>query len=254
MSSGVSMVQVYVGNLSYSVTSDVLRDAARRHVPDATVEVILDRFSGRSKGFGFVTVPDVVSAQRLVDAFNGREFEGRVMSATERRDRRPAAIVEKIADLPAPRRIIVVSDQASAGLTEYFARHPEEMKSMSPRRFEELIAEVFRRLGFEVELTKQTHDGGIDIIAIRDLEVRTRFLIECKRLAPHNKVSVDAVRQLHGVKQDIGGTKAILATTTYFSPDAQQYLDRHCWELEGRDYNGVVSWVQLATRGSQSTR
>lgn len=76
----------------------------------------------------------------------------------------------------------------SAELIEFFARHPDEMRLMPHRRFEELIAEVFKRLGYEVELTKQTHDRGVDVIAIRHSEVPTRFLIQCKRLAPGKNV------------------------------------------------------------------
>jgi restriction system protein len=49
----------------------------------------------------------------------------------------------------------------------YFGRHPELLHSLPPRKFEEVIASVFRQGGFEVELTPETRDGGIDIIAVR---------------------------------------------------------------------------------------
>jgi hypothetical protein len=54
---------------------------------------------------------------------------------------------------------------------------------------------------------------------------------------------------LLGVKHDFGGSKAIIATTVYFTSPAKELIDRHKWELEGRDYDGVVEWLSLAASG-----
>ena len=72
--------------------------------------------------------------------------------------------------------------------------------NLSPRQFEEFIAEIRNRFGCEVERTKQTRDGGRDIIAVKRAEANCRFLIECKRYDPKNKVGVSIVRELYGVK------------------------------------------------------
>src|SRR5258708_40197380 len=57
-----------------------------------------------------------------------------------------------------------------------------DLISLTPRQFEELIAEIWSRFGYEVELTARTRDGGRDIIAIRrSVEASYRHLIECKR-------------------------------------------------------------------------
>jgi len=141
--------------------------------------------------------------------------------------------------------IITVSDLIGQKLVEYFARHPEEMRTMDRRKFEELIAEVFDGFGYEVELTQQTRDGGRDIIAVRRQEVETRYLIECKRPEPGTHIGVRPVRELFGVKADEKATKAILATTAYFSRDALLFFDRNRWELEPRDYDGIVEWVKM---------
>lgn len=252
------MVEVFVGGLPYSTTSEELCDAARRSVPDATARLVIDRETGRSKGFGFIAVPDVVSAQQLIDAYHNQDFGGRLLTVNvarpmSSRPSRYAAILEPIAELTTPDQVILIGQQVSASLIEFFAEHPEEMRLMPHRRFEELMAEVWQRFGYEVELTKRTRDGGIDIIAIRDAEISTRFLIECKRLAPHNKVSVEPVRALYGVKTHLGASKAILATTVYFTSEARQFIDRHPWELEGKDYDGVVSWLKQAARESKQT-
>jgi HJR/Mrr/RecB family endonuclease len=136
-----------------------------------------------------------------------------------------------------------VSDLVGAKLVEYFVRHPTELKKMDRRRFEELVAEIWRRFGYDVELTKQTRDGGKDIIAIRRAEVDVRYLIECKRPDEGTTIGVRPVRELLGVKTDERATKAILVTTAQFSDDARLLFDRHKWELEGRDFDGLKDWL-----------
>lgn len=139
--------------------------------------------------------------------------------------------------------IIEITGLVGSRLIEYFARHPEEMKIMPRRKFEELIAELFSGFGYDVELTQQTRDGGRDIIAIAMREVYVKYLIECKRPDPGGYVGIRPVRELYGVKTDERATKAILATTAHFSPDALLFFENHRWELEPRDYNGLTAWI-----------
>ena len=128
-------------------------------------------------------------------------------------------------------------------LIERLNKFPDDFRLVDRRKFEEIVAELFSGFGYEVELTQQTRDGGKDIIAIRRRVVPVRFLIECKRPDPGNPITVRAVRELYGVKCDDGANKAILATTSYFSPDAQLFSDRHRWELELRDFEGLQDWI-----------
>jgi len=140
--------------------------------------------------------------------------------------------------------MIAVSDLVDKALIEHFNRYPEELQFMDRRRFEVLVAELFKGYGYEVELTQRTRDGGKDIIAIRHHIVSEKFIVECKRPDPQNKVGVRAVRELIGVKDIENATKAILVTTAYFSHDAQVLLDRHKWEVEGKDYIALKSWIE----------
>jgi hypothetical protein len=52
-----------------------------------------------------------------------------------------------------------------------------------------------------------------------------------------------------GTVQDIGATKGILVTTSRFTRGAEVYLSRHPWLLEGRDFNGLVEWLQIYDEG-----
>jgi len=128
-------------------------------------------------------------------------------------------------------------------LIERLKKHPNELRYIDRRKFEEVVAEIFNGFGYEVELTKRTRDGGKDIIAIKRREVNLRYLIECKRPNPGSAIGVAAVRQLWAVKDDEGASKAVLVTTTSFSRDAKAFVDRHLWELEARDFDGLLAWI-----------
>ncbi|MBM4402069.1 MAG: RNA-binding protein [Candidatus Cloacimonetes bacterium] len=80
--------KLYVGNLDYSVTSDMLKEmfAAAGTVVDAVV--ITDKMSGRSKGFGFVEMSSETEAEAAIKEFNGKEYEGRALTVNEARPKR----------------------------------------------------------------------------------------------------------------------------------------------------------------------
>lgn len=111
--------------------------------------------------------------------------------------------------------------------------------------FEEIVAEIWHGFGFDVELTKCTRDGGYDVVAIRRRLVHERFLIECKRPITDRKIGVRPVRELYAVKISERATKAILATTSYFTRDAVMLIDDHRWELEGCDFDGICDWLRM---------
>ena len=82
--------RIYVGNLPYSTTEDELREVFGEHGNVNSVDILLDRNTGRSRGFGFVEMDDG-DADKAIDALNGREMDGRplrVNVARERRERR----------------------------------------------------------------------------------------------------------------------------------------------------------------------
>ena len=141
--------------------------------------------------------------------------------------------------------IIVVANQVNEKLIDYFSKHPNELKIINRRLFEEFIAELFLGFGYNVELTQRTRDGGRDIVAIKNSETELKYLIECKRPDPGTKIGVKPVRELLGVKQDERATKAILVTTSYFSKDALQLFERNKWELEPKDFDGIYDWIKM---------
>lgn len=80
-------MNIYVGNLSYDTTEADLRTAFSAHGEVESVRLITDRDSGRSKGFGFVEMPDEGAARAAIDALNGTEMQGRAIKVNEARPR-----------------------------------------------------------------------------------------------------------------------------------------------------------------------
>jgi len=76
---------LYVGNLPYSTTQDQLKDLFSQAGEVASATVITDKFSGRSKGFGFVEMADADGASKAVAELNGYEMDGRSIRVSEAR-------------------------------------------------------------------------------------------------------------------------------------------------------------------------
>ncbi|MBK5293844.1 MAG: restriction endonuclease [Acidobacteriia bacterium] len=146
-------------------------------------------------------------------------------------------------NVPRPSGRIIPVDFSA--LLPAIAARPEDLYQLPPRRFEQLIAHIFERFGYNVELTPETNDGGFDMVASKREEIDVRVLVECKRYTPPNKVGRPIVQQLLGVLNDRQqhATKAVLATTSTFTPPAKQLLASNHWRLEGRDRDAILTWI-----------
>jgi cold-inducible RNA-binding protein len=80
-------MNIYVGNLSRDVTEDDLRNAFTAFGDVSAANVIKDKFSGESKGFGFVEMPNKTEAQSAISSLNGKEIKGRSITVNEARPR-----------------------------------------------------------------------------------------------------------------------------------------------------------------------
>ena len=80
-------MNIYVGNLSYEVTEQELQRAFEAFGQVESANIIKDKFSGRSKGFGFVEMPRKAEAQSAINDLNGKELKGRTLNVNEARPR-----------------------------------------------------------------------------------------------------------------------------------------------------------------------
>ncbi len=123
--------------------------------------------------------------------------------------------------------------------------HPNDIYELSPRRFEELMAELLNRQGFDVTLTPASKDGGKDIYVAQKSALGTfTFIVECKKYAPTNKVGVRLIRELGGVVSSERFTAGILATTSFFTKGAVEYQKLVPNQIGLHDYYGIRKMLE----------
>jgi RNA recognition motif-containing protein len=80
-------MNIYVGNLSYEVSGENLRQAFEAFGQVSSASIVKDKYSGQPRGFGFVEMPDQAEAQAAIQNLNGKELLGRPMNVNEARPR-----------------------------------------------------------------------------------------------------------------------------------------------------------------------
>jgi RNA recognition motif-containing protein len=80
-------MNIYVGNLSYGMSEDELRDAFGAFGEVSSVKILMDRETGRSRGFGFVEMPNQSEAETAIAQLNGKDVGGRALRINEARPR-----------------------------------------------------------------------------------------------------------------------------------------------------------------------
>ena len=80
-------MNIYVGNLSYDLSEENLRQAFEAFGQVSSATIVKDKYSDRSKGFGFVEMPSAEEARSAIDQLNGKELKGRTLNVNEARPR-----------------------------------------------------------------------------------------------------------------------------------------------------------------------
>lgn len=131
--------------------------------------------------------------------------------------------------------IVPAIKEVHSELIKYIAKNPNELYTLRPRLFEELIAEILRSHNWEIELTPETRDGGFDILAIsRDNKtgVKTGFIVECKRYSMERKVGIQVARELLQVKSELSIPSAMIVTSSDFTKGVYDFC--LCWFVAKR--------------------
>lgn len=138
-------------------------------------------------------------------------------------------------------------------LSKVIAR-PKTLFDLTPRTFEQFVAELVSRLGIDdVLLTPERADGGRDVIGTkRVLGFPLILAFECKRYAPDNPVPIETARALLGTitHGDYRADRGVLVTTSRFTGPARQFIVTSP-VLESRDFDGIVDWLGDVTRLQQ---
>ena len=142
-------------------------------------------------------------------------------------------------------RIIIDEGGRIAELIKDIYNNNNQLYALSSREFEEVIAALLREQGFQAELTKQTRDGGYDILAVQHLRGNHHFrvLVECKKYDSSRKIGVGIVRSFCHVVAREGANKGIIATTSFFTKPATAEPP-HPYLLDFRDKDAILEWVR----------
>jgi restriction endonuclease Mrr len=155
--------------------------------------------------------------------------------------------------LPTPaaqRKFDIVCAAINEDLLDELRHQPKLMRELQPRRFEELVADMFARRGCKVKLTPATRDGGVDIYAVEHHAFgESLYLIECKRYGENRKVGVEPVRGLYAVTEAKRATRGILVTTSFFTNDAIAFASPLEYRLALRDFDALCEWLAAMKPG-----
>ena len=119
-------MKLYVGNLSYTTTEDTLREAFSNYGDVVSVSIIKDRFTGQSKGFGFVEMQNDIMGERGIGGMNGKDIDGRRL--------RVSVAVDKPQGEGEARRFLKDSDGERP--RRFDGERPRRFDGERPRRFD----------------------------------------------------------------------------------------------------------------------
>jgi HJR/Mrr/RecB family endonuclease len=135
-------------------------------------------------------------------------------------------------DSPEYGRIISNVKIVDQSILDKIKRNANEIHSLTPRQFEEMVAELLEKMGYKVQLTPLTKDGGKDIIIASNKDIgRFMYYVECKKYAPDNPVKLGIVKQLYATVIADNVTAGILVTTSHFTKGAKDFAENQLHQL-----------------------
>lgn len=137
-------------------------------------------------------------------------------------------------------QIVVVNDSLINKLKSF----PEDLYKITPRQFEIVVADLLSDMGWEVKLTKETRDGGKDILAHKDTGIgKILCLVEAKQYSKARPIGIGLVRQLHSTLVHEKANMAMMVTTSTFSQESQKFQKTYEYQLSLKDFTDVISWL-----------
>jgi RNA polymerase sigma factor (sigma-70 family) len=147
--------------------------------------------------------------------------------------------------ISAIQQISIIKDEINIELIKYFAKHPYKIHDIDPNKFEKLVAELMKDMGYNVYHTSQTRDGGRDIIAVLKTPSNDPIItiVECKRHRADRPVGIDIVRSfLYTLREQDKANAGWIVTTSTFSEDALNKQKEYKWLLSLKDNKNLAAW------------
>lgn len=156
----------------------------------------------------------------------------------------PEIIVSKKEIVVPPQEVITNLEVAEASILKRIKENGALIDKLTSREFEELVCEMLEKNDINAILTKQTRDGGKDIIVCEN-KLIGNFLIyvECKKYRKDRPVAVRFVRELFGTVEADKATAGLLITTSYFTNAAKEYTETIKHRMSLMDYTGLLQTI-----------
>ena len=136
----------------------------------------------------------------------------------------------------------------ASGAENQAGRQGMSLSALKPKEFEQLVAKLYEKMGFTVRTTPQSHDGGVDVVARRAMDIGVDYLIiQCKHY-PDGSVGEPVIRELMGTKQAQNeATRAVIVTSGKFSEGAIRLAQQFRIDLvDGLSLSALLKKHRLA--------
>ena len=131
-------------------------------------------------------------------------------------------------------------------------QNPDILHNFKSDEFEDFVAEVYRRNGYEVRVTPKTHDGGKDIIAnVTKGGIAFKTLIECKKYDKRRPVDIHVVREVYGTQISDRADKSVIVTTSRFTKQARDFAEKNSIQLV--DFDGFIETLRATPINENAT-
>ena len=231
---------------SYLVTNSAFTESARKLASEYKHSIeLIDRSSLRDM-ISTYHANQGLFAEQLFERLNGLDLRT-VADITEPTPEQVEEIATEESDIgEAQRNSILAVHSLPLKLIAKIMRSPHEVRNITPRQFEEFVAETLNQLGFrDIILTPRSRDGGKDVIASHEINgIPLAFYFECKQYSESNKIQLDTLRALLGTMAHDArnANKGVLVTTSTFTKGSKEFILSES-RLGGKDYDGILGWI-----------
>ena len=199
-------------------------------------------------------MPIAIAAAGGFDRFDFTQFPPQVVVASWAAPR-PTEFMESIGDAlgkiateliyEATKSKLIIPVGFSEEMLKHLAKFPQERFRLKPRLFEETIAELLRKMGYETFLTPRSGDQGRDVIAsIKIPAASMLMLVECKRYAANRLVGPEPIARIWTRLFEDKANMAMVITTSDFQPVAKREAKSKGYQLSLKDGEQFIEWVR----------
>lgn len=169
---------------------------------------------------------------------NGGSFDSEFSFGTE------TFLSHSIIEIPET-QLRVATYSPSTVLLQRLKSGGRSIDDLNWREFEKVVAALLEKDGYTVELMQGTKDGGVDVIAVKDLGPNGYFkaLWQAKKQSTNNKVGISVVRELADTRREFGASKGIIVTSSFLTRGALERIERDRYLLGKVDRNELQAWI-----------